>query len=392
MTARRNRGVLLFLIAVVGLGWSSEANAQEMFKVSIPLGLNEQYEQSIGYVINFDGSSTSTIHQGQAPGGILISIEKVEGKNPTYRIKVDSDGDGHLNNDEAQTLLPESSIIVRVNRQWKTGKRQLPYTIKHSRYINNKNETQESFFWVPLYRAEGKIKVKDCETLFVVLDLNGDGIFERRDFTRGTSIGLDRNGDGKIWGQDEWIKGEEIINFCGAAFLVDTLEADVSRITLVETSLRVPQIGEPLPAFSLTTIDGETLKLEEPKKKIYLLDFWASWCSPCIEKFASVKELDKEFGDQLATIAINVDEFARLPDVRQVIQRFQLTWPHVMSGRGEADPLWKMFGGMEGNRLAIPLYVLIDQKGTLRYAGNGGKDLLELRSRIQELSKENSPR
>ena len=70
-----------------------------------------------------------------------------------------------------------------------------------------------------------------------------------------------------------------------------------------------------------------------------------------------------------------------------VIKKYQLTWLHVMNGRGDADPLWKMFGGMEGNRLSIPLYVLVDNSGQLRYAANGGKDLCELRTRLATLLK-----
>lgn len=44
-----------------------------------------------------------------------------------------------------------------------------------------------------------------------------------------------------------------------------------------------------------------------------------------------------------------------------------------------------MFGSMSNNGLAIPLYVLVDSNGIIRYAGNGGSDLSELRARIKEL-------
>lgn len=64
---------------------------------------------------------------------------------------------------------------------------------------------------------------------------------------------------------------------------------------------------------------------------------------------------------------------------------YGLRWPHVINGKGERDAIWKVFGGMEGNRLAIPLYVLVDTEGRLSYAGNGGEDLSELRSRIKDL-------
>jgi hypothetical protein len=90
-------------------------------------------------------------------------------------------------------------------------------------------------------------------------------------------------------------------------------------------------------------------------------------------------------GDDLKTIAINVDEQSDLEEARNVIKNYQLTWPQVMSGKGKDDPIWKMFGGMADNRLGIPLYVIVDQHGRLRFAGNGGEDLSEIREMIKSL-------
>jgi thiol-disulfide isomerase/thioredoxin len=121
------------------------------------------------------------------------------------------------------------------------------------------------------------------------------------------------------------------------------------------------------------------------RNKVHLLDFWASWCQPCVEKFPWVKRLGHDFKGDLTIIAINVDEGRRLPIARQIIKAYQLPWLQVMNGQGESDPLWKMFGGIGGNRLAIPLYVLVDGKGILHYAGAGGESLSELRAEINKL-------
>jgi thiol-disulfide isomerase/thioredoxin len=319
---------------------------------------------------------------------VLISKERVNDPPYAYRIRIDSDGDGNLAGEPSLLLLPNSSIIVRVNRKWANGRqRSLPYTIEYSRDLDRNNTTRELISWRPHYRAEGKLKFRNRESLFVALDLNGDGLFDERDFAKGTSIGLDRNGDGRIFGKDEWLTGNQIIEYCGTAFLIDGIEPDGARITLSETSLRVPRIGSPSPAFSLTTSEGKLIRLDELNGRMHLLDFWASWCKPCVEKFSLVKQLSGEYGNALAIIAINVDEESNLHMARQIIKDYQLQWPQVMKGQGEADPVWKAFGGMENNRLVIPLYVLIDAKGVLRYAANGGADLSELRRVVQALSK-----
>jgi thiol-disulfide isomerase/thioredoxin len=378
---------LFLLVSLVVILFGTQPNqAQQAEKLKVALNVNDQYEQFAGFEIKFDEPQTSAIRLGTAPGGVRVTTEKLSDPQFTYRIKVDSDGDGNLENEPAQAVLPDAAILVKVNRRYTDGRQQkLPYTIKYSRYLNKNNEPRESFLWIPHYRAEGKLKLKNCETLLVVLDLNGDGLFEQRDFAVGTSVGLDKDGDGRIWGKEEWLKGKQIVDYCGVTLLVDSVTTDGSALSFVETTLHVARIGEPLPAFSLTTDKGKTIDSTKLRDKLFLLDFWASWCSPCVGNFVYVKQLDKEFGAHLETISINVDAYSELPAARQAIEKYGLTWPQVMSGQGDDDPLWKMFGGMENNRLAIPLYVLVDQQGQLRYAGNGGEKLVELRANVQQL-------
>jgi thiol-disulfide isomerase/thioredoxin len=214
-------------------------------------------------------------------------------------------------------------------------------------------------------------------------DINGDGLFDRNDFQLGTSIGLDRNDDNEFSGRDEWLRGSQIIEFCGMQFLIDGIADDGSSITLVRTALRSPRVGEAIPPLSFTTIDGNQIGTNRLRGRTFLLDFWASWCIPCIEKFDALKKLADEFGARFTIIAVNVDEPARLSQARAVVARYQLEWPIVMQGLGEADPIWKMLGGMQENRLSIPMYVLVDEHGIIRYAGNGGDDFADLRGQLR---------
>ena len=344
----------------------------------------------MNFTIHFDENGSGQIFPGKAPGGVLISKERLNDPVNAYRIRVDSDGDGNLTNELPLLLLPNSSVSVTVNRKWSNGKqRNLPYTIEYSRDLDRNNKTRELIWWRPHYRAEGKLKFRNCESLIVAVDLIGDGLFDQQDFAKGTNIGLDRNGDGRIWGKGEWLSGNQIIEYCGTAFIITAIEPDGSLLTINETTLRVPKIGASLPRFSVTTSAGETVRLDESKGKMRLLDFWASWCKPCVEKFSLVKQLSNDYREGLEIISVNVDGAPTLPMARQIIKDYQLKWTQVMNGQGEADPLWKAFGGMENNQLSIPLYVLVDSKGVLRYAGNGGDDLSELRKIVEEVRKGN---
>jgi creatinine amidohydrolase len=362
-------------------------------EVGISLKINEEVQQFSGWVI---ASGTGSAFRytdpagkdiGQAPGNVLFKFERANNPSGALHLWVDSDGDGNLENETSQVVPPGSSVIVKVNRKWPNGRQQrLPYVIKHSR-TERQGQVRQDLLWMPHYRAEGRFNAKSCTALFAVLDLNSDGQFDDKDFSSGTSIGLDRNGDGKTWGADEYLKGNQIIEYCEEGFLIERLEADGSSITLATTALRVPRLGEKLPTFSLKTEEGAAISSADLLGKVHLLDFWASWCKPCVEKFGAVKQIGETFKQDLSIIAINVDEESELSMARQIIKDYGLRWPHVISGKGERDNLWRVFGSMEGNRLGIPLYVLVDAEGRLRYAGNGGDNLTDLQARIKDLQK-----
>ncbi|MGH9905750.1 MAG: hypothetical protein ACRD8U_09240 [Pyrinomonadaceae bacterium] len=51
----------------------------------------------------------------------------------------------------------------------------------------------------------------------------------------------------------------------------------------------------------------------------------------------------ESYKGKIKVLAINVDESARLPMAHQLIKENKLTWPHVATGQGEKDPMWKVF-------------------------------------------------
>ena len=59
---------------------------------------------------------------------------------------------------------------------------------------------------------------------------------------------------------------------------------------------RVVMAGESAPDFSLATENGRTVSLNNFGGKVLLLNFWASWCPPCVEETPSLSELAREFG------------------------------------------------------------------------------------------------
>lgn len=85
---------------------------------------------------------------------------------------------------------------------------------------------------------------------------------------------------------------------------------------------RVVLAGESAPDFTLTSDSGRTVSLNNFGGKVLLLNFWASWCPPCVEETPSLSELAKEFGPKgLVVLAVSVDEKENA--YRAFLQRFR---------------------------------------------------------------------
>ena len=72
-------------------------------------------------------------------------------------------------------------------------------------------------------------------------------------------------------------------------------------------SAHPPRIGSPAPDFSLTDSD-HTVSLSQLRGKPVILNFWASWCGPCIEETPSLVELQRELGNRVTILAVSEDQ------------------------------------------------------------------------------------
>jgi peroxiredoxin len=81
---------------------------------------------------------------------------------------------------------------------------------------------------------------------------------------------------------------------------------------------RTPVVGEPIPNFDLPDLQGETVRLSDHRGEVLLINFWASWCAPCVEEMPSLERLHRALEPKgLRIVAVSVD------DDRAVIERFR---------------------------------------------------------------------
>ncbi len=276
--------------------------------------------------------------------------------------------------------------VINIKRKLQNNKiLVLPYLITYHYSKDEKDNTNISLSWLPHYRAEGQIVYKNNESRIALYDTNGDGNFNDLDF-QATNIAIDMNKDGRFYGSEEWFWGEKVVKYSNNNFVVEKILLDGSSIIFRETDIEIPHVGEKIPYFDFTTKDGKKISSKDLKGRIYILDFWASWCNPCVKKFTIVQQLNNDLKGKIQFYLINIDKSSRIKYAEEVIEKYNLKFPHVMNGLGTNEPLWRMFGSMKEWKFGIPLYILVDSKSKIIYAGNGGRNnLSELQQKLKDI-------
>lgn len=116
------------------------------------------------------------------------------------------------------------------------------------------------------------------------------------------------------------------------------------------------------PPFSITTLDEQKLALDDLKGKVVLLDFWATWCPPCVRATPGLTRLYKKYQDRpFVIVGISLDE--DLSPLRKYVKDHTMEWPQYLDRKGA---IAKLFGVRP-----IPTYVLIDHEGIVRETREG---------------------
>jgi thiol-disulfide isomerase/thioredoxin len=116
------------------------------------------------------------------------------------------------------------------------------------------------------------------------------------------------------------------------------------------------------PDFSVVTLDGQTLSLDDLKGKVVLIDFWATWCGPCRESTPALKRLaEKAKQDPVVLFGVSADRDAA--KLRDYLAREAVGWPQYWDQAGKLE---RLFGVR-----AYPTFVVLDGDGRVVYSGQG---------------------
>lgn len=129
--------------------------------------------------------------------------------------------------------------------------------------------------------------------------------------------------------------------------------------------------GRKIPDFQMNDINGKPLRImqEVAKNRVTVIDFWASWCGPCVGEMPGMVALyDQYKGKGLGIFGISLD--SNQDAWQNATNKFGITWPQVSDLKGWGNEAARMF-----NVKAIPQTIVVDSTGTILKKGLRGDEL-----------------
>jgi thiol-disulfide isomerase/thioredoxin len=118
------------------------------------------------------------------------------------------------------------------------------------------------------------------------------------------------------------------------------------------------------PALSLNTLQGEAVDLEQYKGKLVMVQFWATYCTPCRIEMPSMNRLQTRLGENFVILAVDMGEEAA--EVQQFVDEVKPEFTILMDEDGSALAAWKVF--------AAPATFIVDPAGKIQYTMFGATE------------------
>lgn len=133
------------------------------------------------------------------------------------------------------------------------------------------------------------------------------------------------------------------------------------------------EVGQDAPPLALVSYDGKAWDLSRFAGKPVVVNFWGTWCPPCLQEMPHFARAAKAYGDSVVFIGASVNSPAE--DVFRVIDRFGVTYP-VARVNAETSNLW--------NARSLPSTYFLDDEHRVVWSGTGALSARDLEDLIEE--------
>lgn len=142
-----------------------------------------------------------------------------------------------------------------------------------------------------------------------------------------------------------------------SGLIEDQLEELTKNNPIAKLGLEINHVA---PNFELQSPTGEAIQLSDYRGKTVFLNFWASWCGPCITEMPIMESYYEQYkdDDNVEILAVNMtSQERRKKSVNEFISKHELTFPIVLDEQGEVERLYKVLG--------YPTTYIIDEDGII---------------------------
>jgi thiol-disulfide isomerase/thioredoxin len=136
-----------------------------------------------------------------------------------------------------------------------------------------------------------------------------------------------------------------------------------------------PKVGKPAPEIIATTLDGKPFRLSEHRGKVVVIDFWATWCGPCVNAMPFMRSLYARYKDQqFVLVGVSLDR--KREALTRYVESNEIPWAQIhdqnaIPSRWEVD--------------SIPRLFIIDDTGIVRYIISGGNNDAQIERGVKNL-------
>ncbi len=178
----------------------------------------------------------------------------------------------------------------------------------------------------------------------------------------GDRLPIDRDANGSISNNYEIVKLGTPFNFTGTTMILDVKDGVLTLEPATESlpKMQMPPdltIGKPALDFVATNMAGDSVAF--PKQyagKLVMLDFWATWCGPCIGEIPNMKQAYEQWHEEgFEILGVSFDDQGQDEKVTKFLEEKELPWPQIYEGKG-----WETTLGKQYDVSGIPFVLLVD--------------------------------